>query len=72
MRMRIVQVSFEEWLDAVNALTRANYHMSIYELEEEISRDVWRRAHVGGILPSQFVDTSVTPVFFPKDDTDSW
>ena len=67
MNIKRERASFEDWMGTVNALTRASFHMSIYELYEEIPREILTTAFQNGIAPRQFVDVTVTPVLFPEE-----
>lgn len=58
--------SYDEWLRSVNVMTRTRYFMTIYELEDEIPREVLRKAYETSISAETFVCTYVTPVFYPE------
>ena len=58
---------YESWIALVNSLTRSTYHMTIYELEDDIPRERLKEAHRRGMTPQQVVDIEVRPVFYLDD-----
>lgn len=60
--------SFEEWLRMVNAMTLAKHQMSIYELEDDIPREMLQRAFDDGVSAQSFHDARVRPLFYPDDE----
>ena len=61
--------SYKSWLNLVNAATLAQYHMSIYELEDDLPEECLWDAFHGGLSPESFVDAEVTPIFWPEKRT---
>ena len=63
MMRRRVQIEFKDWLRLVNSITLARHHMSIYELEDDVSRETCHQAYMSGTEPGDFVEREVAKVF---------
>ena len=62
--------TFESWLSRVNTLTLTHHFMSIYELYDDIPREVLETAYKRGETPQLFVRRQVTPIFWPDTEPD--
>ena len=58
--------SFKIWLEVVNMTTLRKHRMSIYELEDDIPREILQEACQAGYTPERFVAVHVTPIFWPE------
>ena len=61
--------SYKSWLNLVTAAPLAQYHMSLYEPEDDLPDECLWAAFHGGLSPESFVDAEVILIFWSEKRT---